>query len=231
MAPRLSSRLVAAILLAGMLLLGLLMLQQRRQRAEEIQESFGLVRVLSSTFAPHRELKVGEVSGKLDVTSVDPGAIRLLRSAQTVTLPYSIDYTIDLSRLTPADYRWERGSRTLTVRAPEVVAGKPNIDESLRRTVATDGIFITRRAHDNLARRAAVLANAAAEKQAADPRHIAKAQANAREAIAGLLRAPLGAVGMGDVEVVVVFPQDGIRDSERWDVSPSIADVLAAQKR
>lgn len=231
MDQRLTRRIIAAILLAALLGLGLLLLGQRRERKETIQESFGLVRVLSSTFAPHNALKVGEVAGKLDVTTVDPGAIRFLRSAQTVTLPFSIDYTIDLSQLTPADYRWNRDRRTLTVRAPDVVAGKPNIEESLRTTVATDGIFISRRAYDNLGRRAAVLANSAARKQAADPRHLAKAQANARKAIADLLRAPLGAAGLGDVEVIVRLPQDGVRDSERWDVGPSIADVLAARER
>jgi hypothetical protein len=202
---------------------------EQRQRAEELAQAQGLVKVLSATFHKQSALKVGEVEGAFDVTSIDPGTFPILRSAQKVKLPYSIDYTVDLSGMGPDRYRWDKDSRTLVVDAPDVVVGRPNIDEARRKTLATQGLFVTRGAADNLSRRAAVQANRAANAEAAKPEHLNKARDNARAAIADMLETPLELSGMGNVTVVVRFPQDGRRDSERWDVSPSIAEVLAAR--
>lgn len=219
------------VLLALAVLAGLFLWQraEQRQRAEELAQAQGLVRVLSATFHKQSALKVGEVEGAFDVTSIDPGQFPILRSAQKVKLPYSIDYTVDLSDMTPDRYRWDKDSRTLIVEAPDVVAGRPNIDEARRQTLATQGLFVTRGAADNLSRRAAVQANRAASAEAAKPVHLEKARANARAAIAGMLETPLELSGMGKVTVVVRFPQDGRRSDERWDVSPSIAEVLAGR--
>jgi len=204
--------------------------EQQRQREEELAQAQGLVRVLSATFAKQNSLKVGEVSGALDVTTVDPGRFDFLRSAQKVKLPYSVDYTVDLSQMTADQYRWDRDSRTLIVEAPNVVAGRPNIDETQRKTLATQGVFVSRRAADNLSRRAAVQANRAAIAEAGKPLHLNRARENARTVIANMLETPLQVSGIGDVRVVVRFPQDGVARTERWDVSPSIAEVLANRK-
>ena len=201
--------------------------REQRQQAEEMAQVNGLVKVISSTFARQSSLKVGQVSGWFDVTSVDPGSFPILRSAQKVKLPYSIDYSVDLSGLSTRNYRWDKKTWTLVVDAPAVTIGTPNIDEARRETLATSGLFVTRQAADNLSRRAAGMSNRAAVAEAGKPEHLAKARSNARTAIAALLQAPLGVAGLGDVKVVVRFPEDGYRDSERWDVSPSIAEVLA----
>jgi hypothetical protein len=113
------------------------------------------------------------------------------------------------------------------VTIPDVVPAKPNIDETQRRTLATAGVFVTREAYDNLNRRAAVLATRTANAEAKKPEHLNAARANARKAVAQLLEAPLSVAGLGDVQVEVAFPFDGVRASEQWDVSPSIAEVLA----
>lgn len=200
-----------------------------RQRAEELAQAQGLVKVLSATFRKQNALKVGEVEGAFDVTSIDPGPIAILKSAQKVKLPYSIDYSIDLSGMSADRYRWDKDSRTLVVEAPDVTVGRPNIDESQRQTLATQGLFVTRGAADNLSRRAAVQANRAAAAEAAKPVHLDKARANARAVIADMLETPLELAGMGNVTVVVRLPQDAERSPERWDVSPSIAEVLAGR--
>ena len=200
--------------------------EQRRQ-AEELARTQGLVKVLSATFSKQSALKVGEVSGVFDVTSIDPGAIRLLRSAQKVKLPYSIDYTVDLTKLGPRDYRWNAKTRTLQVDAPAPVIGRPNIDEAHRETVATSGLFVTDSVH--LVTRW-LMANGAAVRETQKPEHLAKARDNARAAIASMLETPLDVAGLGDVKVVVRFPEDGVRDGERWDVSPSIEEVLARRR-
>ena len=200
-----------------------------RQRAEELAQAQGLVRVLSATFRKQNALKVGAVEGAFDVTSIDPGRFPILKSAQKVKLPYSVDYTIDLSGLDADHYRWDKDSRTLVVEAPDVTVGRPNIDEARRQTLATQGLFVTRGAADNLSRRAAVQANRAARVEAAKAVHLDKARANARAVIADMLETPLELAGMGEVTVVVRLPQDAPRRREQWDVGPSIAEVLAGR--
>ncbi len=201
--------------------------RQRAARQEEYQTSLGLARVLSATFEKQAKLNVGVVTGALDITTVDPGLVRMLRSAQKVTLPYSIDYQLDLSDLDTRDYRWDAKRRTLQVTIPDVVPTMPNIDESRRKTLATAGVFVTREAFDNLNRRAAVLATQSANAEAKKPVHLNAARANARSAVTRLLETPLAVAGLSDVKVEVAFPFDGGRKDQRWDVGPSIAEVLA----
>lgn len=223
-------RLIAGVLVAALLLLGFFFYQRREAQQEEYQTSLGLARVLSATFEAQDKLEVGRVDGALDVTTVDPGLFRFLRSAQKATLPYSVSYQLDLSQLDTDDYRWDADKRILRVTIPDVVPTMPNIDETKRKTLATDGMFVTREAYDNLNRRAAVLATRAAAAEAKKPVHLNAARANAKESVAKLLETPLSVAGLGDVTVEVAFPFDGVARSEQWDVSPSIAEVLARQK-
>lgn len=223
----LDRNLIAGILIAALLVFGYLFWQRRAAQQEEYQTSLGLARVLSATFQATDRLEVGRVDGQLDVTTVDPGLFRFLRSAQKATLPYSVTYQLDLSKLDTDDYRWDAKNRVLRVTIPDVAPTAPNIDETKRRTLATDGMFVTREAYDNLNRRAAVLATRAAATEAKKPVHINAARANAKKAVVKLLETPLSVAGMGDVTVEVAFPFDGTARSEQWDVSPSIAEVLA----
>jgi hypothetical protein len=225
--PVIDRRALLAVLLVLALVAALLLYQREQRRQEEYQTSLGLARVLSATFEKQSKLNVGEVKGALDVTTVDPGMFKFLRSAQKVTLPYSVSYQLDLSGLDASDYRWDAKSRTLRVTIPDVVPTKPNIDETQRRTLATAGVFVTREAFDNLNRRAAVLATRTADAEAKKPEHLNAARANAKATVGRLLEAPLSVAGLGDVRVEVAFPFEGGRESERWDVSPSIAEVLA----
>jgi hypothetical protein len=217
--------LVAALVLGGIIWWTLRAAEQKRER-EELAQAQGIVRVLSATFESKAELKVGEVRGTLDVTSVDPGAIPLLRSAQKATIPYSVGYTLDLRDLGADDYRWDPASRTLTIRVPLVRPEPPNIDESRRDVSSTQGIFVTRGASTNLQRRASSLATAKAAEVASEPANLARAQADAEKLVASLAKAPLEASGLGPVNVRVVTPAAGVRDGERWDVSRSIEEVL-----
>ncbi|MEO7814126.1 MAG: DUF4230 domain-containing protein [Sphingomicrobium sp.] len=222
--------LLIGLAVALLLLLGWFGWQRHKAQQDEYQTSLGLARVLSATFSARDKLEVGRVDGALDVTTVDPGLFRFLRSAQKATLPYSVAYQLDLSQLDTSDYRWDADKRVLRVTIPDVAATAPNIDETRRKTLATDGMFITREAYDNLNRRAALLATRAASAEAQKPEHLNAARANARKAVAGLLQTPLSVAGLGDVRVEVAFPFDAVRSSEHWDVGPSIAEVLAQKQ-
>ena len=223
-------QLLIALAIALLVLLGWFGWQRHREQQDEYQTSLGLARVLSATFEARDKLEVGRVDGALDVTTVDPGLFRFLRSAQKATLPYSVAYQLDLSQLDTEDYRWDAEKRTLRVTIPDVVPTVPNIDETKRKTLATDGMFVTREAFDNLNRRAALLATRAAAAEAKKPEHLNAARANARKAVANLLQTPLSVAGLGDVKVEVAFPFDAVRSSEHWDVGPSIAEVLARKQ-
>ena len=225
--PVVDRRLLIAILLVLALIAALLLYQREQRKQEEYQTSLGLARVLSATFEKQSKLNVGEVRGALDVTTVDPGMFKFLRSSQKVTLPYSVGYQLDLSGLDASDYRWDAKNRTLRVTIPDVVTTKPNIDETQRRTLGTAGVFVTREAFDNLNRRAAVLATRTANAEAKKPEHLNAARTNAKAAVGQLLEAPLSVAGLGDVRVQVAFPFEGAQAGEQWDVSPSIAEVLA----
>ena len=228
--PVLDRRLLVAIVLVVVALAAYYFYQREQAKQEEYQTSLGLARVLSATFEKQAKLKVGEVKGGLDITTVDPGPFKFLRSAQKVTLPYSVGYQLDVSGLDSEDYRWDAERRVLRVTIPDVVPTTPNIDETRRRTLATSGMFVTREAFDNLNRRAAVLATRTANAEAMKPVHLNAARANARAAVARLLETPLDVAGLGDIKVEVAFPFDGARAGEQWDVSPSIAEVLAEQR-
>ena len=92
-------RLIIGMVVAALLVLGFLYWQRRAAQQEEYQTSLGLARVLSATFEATDKLEVGRVDGALDVTTVDPGLFRFLRSAQKATLPYSVAYQLDLGDL------------------------------------------------------------------------------------------------------------------------------------
>ena len=98
---------IIGLVLAGVLLLSWFGWQRHRAQQDEYQTSLGLARVLSATFQARDKLEVGRVDGALDVTTVDPGLFRFLRSAQKATLPYSVAYQLDLSQLDTGDYRWD----------------------------------------------------------------------------------------------------------------------------
>jgi hypothetical protein len=222
--------LVALLLLGG---IGWWMNQRAEERRveEQLAQAQGIVRVLSATFSKKAALKVGEINGTLDVTVVDPGALPMLRSSQKATIPYSVGYTLNLSEVGADDYRWEPERRTLTIRVPLVSPERPNIDEASRDVAGTSGLFVTRGASTNLARRASQLATAKAGEVAAEPANLARAQANAEKLVSDLARTPLDAAGLGPVTVRVITPASGVRDGERWDVSRSLEQVLADRAR
>lgn len=195
-----------------------------RRRAEEIATAEGLAQVLTATFAGRTDLKVSDIRGTIDVTSVDRGPI--FKSTQKATLPFSVDYFVDLSRLDLEDARFNQESQTLTIEVPTVRVAEPNIDLTKGTVGTAEGFWVSRRAGATLVQRALNLTRAQAEKTANKPENLRKAAEEGRQRIQALLEVPLQAAGRSDVRVVVRYPQEGRADSERWDVGPSIQEVL-----
>lgn len=219
-------------LLALALVVGALGWQAYRDRyVEERRDGEALAGVVTAAFTGRTDLRVGTVSGTVQSRSTDTRGFGLLNTEQVVKAPYSVDYFLDLSRLSLDDYAWDAEARVLTVELPPVTVGRANVDEGARTLVETRGPFVTRGAGETLSRRASARAQALAQAKAQEPEQIAKARERARAVVPGLLRPALVAAGLEDVRVVAAFPEDRPpTEGDRWDVTRSLQDVLADPK-
>lgn len=195
---------------------------------EKRDDGQAVTRVVAASFARASALKVGQLSGTVQSTASDSRMWGMLSSDKVVKAPFSVDYFVDVSRMNASAYHWDQAGRTLTIDAPDIYAGKPNVDEAAATLSQTRGLFVTRKAADQLARRASGAAQKAADAEALKPERVAQARDNARRALGALAKGPLQAAGIGGVRVVVTFPQEREqRSGEQWDMSRSIPEVLA----
>lgn len=184
---------------------------------EEIVTREGLAKVISETFQGKSELKVAAVTGKLDVTSVNHGWV--FTTTQRAIIPYSVDYFVNVAKLSGRDFKFDSKGRNLIVRVPDVLVAKPNIDEANMTVIDRGGWYRSATAGENLAIRASKLADRGAWDSAKKPERMDKARDAARVAIANLLTGPLQASGQQDVKVQVRFPTDGADDPSYLDLS------------
>lgn len=226
----------AALALLLVLLVGAAMLVgwQRYNRDYVVttqEDGSAVTRIIAERFAGTSSLKVSELSGTIQSSAQDVRGFGWLKSDQVVKMPFSVDYFVDASKIGPQDLQWVEASRTLIVNAPDITAARPNIDESRRTLVRTNGLYVTRKAGEELNRRTSVHAQAKAAAEARSPERMAQARENARAALAKLLGAPLATLGYGDAQVVVTFPAERtLRDAEQWDVTTPINQVLANRR-
>ncbi len=216
---------VLAIALAGGWLLF------RRHQAQQEARSVGIEvsRTITASFAGMNALKVGTVSGDVLASSNTTTFFGMMPVVQRSKAPYSVDYFVDLSKLSVANYRWNAVTRTMSIDVPDVTIAVPNIDGA-KAAIIQQGVYISRAAGITLQQQAAERAKVAARKTAQDPKYIAQARANARAAIAKLATAPLKAAGLGAVQVAVRFPIDPKPEAvpqEDWDRSTPVAEILA----
>ncbi len=202
-----------------------------RQQAAQEARSVGIEvsRTITASFAGMNALKVGTVSGDVLSSSNTTTFFGTLPVIQRSKAPYSVDYFVDLSKLSAANYRWNATTRTMSIDVPDVTIAAPNIDGA-NAAIVQQGVYISRGAGITLQKQAAERANAAARKTAQDPKYIAQARANARAAIAKLAAAPLKAAGLGTVKVAVRLPVDAKPASvtqEDWDRSTPVGEILA----
>jgi hypothetical protein len=198
--------------------------REERRRAEEIATAQGLARVIVSTFSGKTELLVSDIKGTIDVTSVNHGWI--FDSKLKGTLPFSVDYFVDLSALSLEKFRYDKTSRTLFVHVPDVRIAEPNINLAKGSLGDIEGWWVSREASKALVNRAVKLANQKANEEAVKKENIEKARAEARQRISGLLDLPLQAAGFKDVKVVARFPTEGSDEASYMDLSRSYNEVL-----
>ena len=223
---RLSKSLIA-LMLAAVALLGLSAWSQYRARMEA-ERTLGLdaSRVVAAHFSKAAAVKVGTLSGKTVARGTDEGFLGLVKSEQTTTIPFTVDYFVDVARIDQRSYRWKPETKTLTVDIPDVTVAKPNIDETAGRSQQS-GLYISRRASLELAKQTSQRAAARSQEAARKPENMQKARDNAKAVVARMAQGPLAAAGLGEVKVAVSFPWEAKAGSaERWDQSRRMEEVL-----
>lgn len=197
---------------------------EEKRREEEIATAEGLARVVTTTFSGQTDLKVSNVQGWIDVTSVNRGTV--FNSKLKATLPYSVDYFVDLSELRLSNSSFDPKSGTLIVEIPDVRVASPNIDLTRGKVGDAEGFWVSRKASKNLVQRAVKLTKQKADETANEPKNIREARAEGRERIQELLEKPLAAAGLDDVKVVARYPTEGTRDGSRITASVPYAEAI-----
>jgi type II secretory pathway pseudopilin PulG len=211
---------VAVLVLGVIAAVAFWALSNRTDRAER-QLGLDAARTLSETFAKARDLRVATLSGEVIARGNDPGFAQLLPTSMTVRYPYSVDYFVDLRRIDRSGYRWDAASKTMTVRLPDVVPARPNVDAGGGERIGTTGVFMSRDAAQRLNAQVAARASIRAGESSRKREHLDRARASAREAMQELVGTPLRAAGLGEVKVVVRYPWEpvGAGAAVRWDES------------
>lgn len=146
---------------------------------------------------------------------------------RTLILPGDVRYEVDLSKLQPADVRWDPGSSTLSVRIPDIEIAGPQVDLASAREYG-DGKLLTTifggEERLDRANRAAAVADLRKQAMAELPMRLA--QESARQAIERSFAMPLQAAGFDDAKVVARFKSEDSADPSYIDQSRSYNEVL-----
>lgn len=198
-----------------------------RYTVSQQDDGSAITKVVAASLSRQSALKVATVSGTVQSVAAASRLGGLLTSDQVVKAPFSVDYTVDLSRIGPSDLTWDPRAHALTVNVPDITAARPNVDQAAMTLVSTRGLFVSRDASQEMFRKGAVAASGAATSEARKPQWLALARENARRDLERLLGAPLAATGQRVDAIHVVFPfERGGRDDRPWDVSRSMEDVV-----
>ena len=180
--------------------------------------------VISVSFSQAEVLTVYRAKGILLASTGDTNTVGI-PSTQTTRAPFTVDYQIDMARITDGNYRWESGTRTMFVTLPDVSVAPPNIDWQ-RAQVKQGGFWISREAGQRLQKRAATQLVNGARNEANKPENLEAARRSAVEKTMNRTLAPLKAAGLSNVRVIARFASD--RTTGRsWDVSRSLREVYA----
>ncbi len=149
-----------------------------------------------------------------------------LQAKKTLIMPGTVDYYVDLAKLTARDVTWDARTKTLGVVLPAVTASPPQIDLTKLREVSDGGILARITDADarlDSANRAA--GQSELVRQAHEPVPMRLARDATRHAVERSFALPLRAAGL-DATVKVRFADEARDNNEVWDTTKSIAEVL-----
>jgi hypothetical protein len=156
----------------------------------------------------------------------------LVSAERTLILPGDVRYELDMSTLQPKDVSWDKSSRTLTVRLPDVQVAGPDIDINAVREYGGGGVLSaltdTNQQLDQN-NRARAVADLRKQATAAVPMQLARQ--SARAAVERSFAMPLVAAGFKDVKVVARFPTDGNDVPSYIDTSTPYEEAIKEAER
>jgi len=151
-----------------------------------------------------------------------------LSARKTLIMPGSVRYEVDLAKLDADNVRWDAETRTLSVEMPPIEIARPEVQIDRIQSYDDGGILMAltdaEKTLDQANRKKGVSELA---KQAKNPLQMRLARDAARRAVETSFVLPLRAAGL-DAKVDAFFDfERGPDNTDRWDVSRSIKDVLA----
>ena len=162
--------------------------------------------VAASLLAFEKQDRLTVFSAQLALVSAadDARAFGILKSRQVAVIPARVDYSIDLSQMTPARMNWDQAKQSLHVTLPPLQVSRPNLDEAHAQYLR-EGVWITGAAQAKLTRDNTLVAERQAAEQAKNPALLTLARSAAKDAIRQNLAIPLQVAGYGAVSVTVHF--------------------------
>ena len=218
-------RIATGVVLLIAVVLGWRSYNERYRVTKAPDTDVAVSQVVRATFAGANDLKVASLTGTVQSVASST-SFGVLPTDRVMKAPFEVEYFVDLSRMGPSDFLWNAQTRVLTVHPPDVTVGSVNVDESRTFIDRSNGLIVTRGAMAAMRQQASQRATAVAGKAARQPERIAAARRNARADLSTLLGGPLSAAGLTGVRIEVVFPGEGARSREQWDVTRSIPEVL-----
>ena len=152
---------------------------------------------------------------------------------RTLILPGDVRYEVDLSKLQPADVRWDGGSGTLSVRVPDIEIAGPQVDLASAREYGEGRLLTTIFGGEeqlDQANRAAAVADLRKQAMAELPMRLAREAA--RQAIERSFAMPLQAAGFRNTKVIARFAaEEESADPSYIEQSRSYNEVLEEARR
>jgi hypothetical protein len=128
-----------------------------------------------------------------------------LTAKQTLIVPATAIYFVDMSKFGPSSVRYSEASRTVDVQLPRLMIGDIGLKPEDAIEI-NDGILtLHSKVAADLAKKNYALARASVIDQARNPEFVQPAKAQAINNFRSLFEVPLRAVGVNDVEVKVHF--------------------------
>lgn len=152
----------------------------------------------------------------------------MFTSERTLILPGDVRYELDLAKLGNRDVTWDDGSKTLSIRLPEIEIAGPEVDLAAAREYGSGGVLgalTDSRTQLDGANRAQAVADLRRQAQAATPMRLAREAA--RQAVEHSFALPLRAAGIADAKVIARFASDPNDDPSYINRSRSYNEVLA----
>ena len=147
-----------------------------------------------------------------------------LSTERTVIMPGTVDYEVDLSKLTRRDVVWDAKSKTLGVTLPQPMPSAPRININAIKTYGRNGVLGTfTDVGSQLDDTNKVAAQKELASQALQPEPMKLARDATRRAVEQSFALPLKAAGL-DATVRVRFAGEG-RNDEIWDMSKPLEGV------